>query len=79
MEMSRDAGSIPAASTQTGCTTRLDSNKARQDNLAGLACLVRVFRDLRHFAEHFVTKSRDHPSGEIARKVSNWPKSLETV
>ena len=36
MEMSRDAGSIPAASTQSGSTTRLDSNKARQRPLAGL-------------------------------------------
>ncbi len=30
MEMSRDAGSIPAASTQTGSKTRLEPNKARQ-------------------------------------------------
>ncbi len=29
METPRDAGSIPAASTKTGYTTRLDSNKAR--------------------------------------------------
>ncbi len=36
MEMSRDAGSIPAASTHSGCTTRLDSNRARQSPLAGL-------------------------------------------
>ena len=47
--MSRDAGSIPAASTQSGSTTRLDSNKARQDNLAGLGRLVHVYRDLRDF------------------------------
>jgi len=50
METSRDAGSIPAASTQTGCTTRLDSTKARQHQLAGLALLVHVYRDLRDLA-----------------------------
>ena len=42
MEMSRDAGSIPAASTQSGCTTRLDSNKARQFPLVGLVRLAGV-------------------------------------
>ena len=50
VEMSRDAGSIPAASTQSGCTTRLDEHKARQVKLAGLARLVHVYRDLRDLA-----------------------------
>lgn len=38
---------IPAASTWMGCTTRLDSIKARQVKLAGLDCFVHVHRDLR--------------------------------
>ena len=70
MEISRDAGSIPAASTQSGCTTRLDSNKARQDNLAGLGRFVHVYRDLRRVASLPNAKSR-----EVSRR---GPKSLES-
>ena len=50
MEMSRDAGSIPAASTKTGSTTRLETNKARWSPPAGLARFVGVSQGLRDFA-----------------------------
>ncbi len=63
MEMSRDAGSIPAASTQMGSTTRLDSTKARWPPPAGLVRFVHVYRDLRHLAQVASPKSRDHLSG----------------
>ena len=69
----------PAASTKTGSTTRLDEHKARQLPLAGLGRFVRLLRCLRDLPFISTAISRDHPSGEIARKVSNWAKSLETT
>lgn len=66
----RDAGSILLAPTKTGCTTRLDSNKARQWKLAGLGRFLHVYGDLRRFASLPVTKSLDHLPGEIVPKVS---------
>ena len=56
MEILRDGGSIPPASTQTGSTTRLDSNKARQSPLAGLGRFVRVSQGLRAFARFATTE-----------------------
>ena len=44
--MSRDAGSIPAASTHAGFQTRLKPNKARQSKPPGLALLVHLSRVL---------------------------------
>ena len=69
--MSRDAGSIPAASTQTGCTTRLERKKARQYQLAGLGRFVHVDRDLRDI---------DHTRGEQIAGLTLaqfGPKNLE--
>ena len=56
METSRDAGSIPAASTKTGYTTRLETNKARWSPPAGLVRFVHISRDLRDLAEVVVTQ-----------------------
>jgi len=69
--VSRDAGSIPAASTQTGCTTRLERKKARQYQLAGLGRFVHVDRDLRDI---------DHTRGEQIAGLTLaqfGPKNLE--
>lgn len=41
---------LVTASTWTGATTRLDANKARQDNLAGLGRFVNAKGDLRGLA-----------------------------
>ena len=69
--IAQDAGSIPAASTQTGCTTRLERKKARQYQLAGLGRFVHVDRDLRDI---------DHTRGEQIAGLTLaqlGPKNLE--
>ncbi len=47
VETSRDAGSIPAASTHAGVTTRLKAKQARQLILASFLFLNKVSRDYR--------------------------------
>lgn len=74
MKMSRDAGSNPAASTHTGCTTRLDRNKARQSPLPGFVRLLpqcdlptqsRTIRQLGRAFINAATPSRERP-GQFA-------------
>gem|GEM_PF-1792066 len=67
MEMSRDAGSNPAASTNAECKTRLDGIQARQPPAVGLFFCA-TYRELFAIAIFANRKSRDASQAELAPK-----------
>jgi hypothetical protein len=78
-DSSRDAGSIPAASTNAGYKTRLKPNKARQCKLPGLVLLVHVSRVFLAFAVCGLIQSRDSPVQNLTRKRLELAKRLGTT
>jgi len=76
--MSRDAGSIPAASTDAGVTTRLKLKMARQFILASLSFLSHVSRVLALWHLRGCDRRRTHPSPNRPQKGSNGPKGSKS-
>ncbi len=79
VETSRDAGSIPAASTDPLSATGLNTIKARKLRLAGLVFSTRLFAFLSRFLFR-VNQNRDSPHPIFrAEKALIDRKALNTV
>ncbi|MEE2675688.1 MAG: hypothetical protein VX876_01855 [Planctomycetota bacterium] len=78
MEILRDAGSIPAASTHAGVPTRLKPKQARQYPLASLSFFstYRVILALWRLLDR--DRRRTHPTPNQHQKGSNGPKGSKS-
>jgi len=65
VEISLDAGSIPAASTHAGCKTRLKPKLARQLILASLSFLPHVSRVFGALPKIELESIRDSPAQNL--------------